>query len=231
MNNNCTRALLGAAVLAVSALFAALSQAADEAMLELATQSGCFVCHNVVSDTDLPIPLAPSYQAIAVRYQGGRQAFDELVERVLHGTVYKDQNWADYISMRFMPPNVNIQRPQAAALVDWILSMSAHPQADALVQHQANLALAATSGCLSCHAVEPDNTPRTVPLAPSFREIAAHYADQADSQEYLLKSVLEGTMGQDKKWPEVNMQFMPPSVALREQDAQQLVQWILGLKH
>ena len=204
---------------------------ADQTMLELATHSGCFICHSITSNPTVPTPLAPSYEAIAARYQDDRGVFDELVDRVLHGTVYKEQHWADAISMRFMPPNVNIERQDAAALVDWILAMNPGQTDDALIQHEANLALAAISGCLTCHGVAPVNIPRAVPLAPSFKEIAAYYDGKAGAEPKLLKSVLDGTLNREKIWTQVNMQFMPPNVALRQTDAEQLVKWILDLDH
>ena len=204
----------------------------DPDMLELATTSGCFICHSVVADPDIPKPLAPSYQDIAARYQNNKGAFDRLLDTVLHGTIYKEQAWADQISMRFMPPNVNISRDNAAALVNWILTMPVATTADpGMTEYETMLALSTTSGCMSCHAVSPIPVRRTVPLAPSFREIAALYDGQAGAQAYLLDSTINGTINKPHVWQTVNMRFMPPNVALRKDDAQKLLDWILALEH
>ena len=87
---------------------------AEESTLELATERGCFICHAVQPAEGDVSPLAPSYQDIAARYRDDESAFSYLVDRILHGTLYTEQNWADQVSMRFMPPNVNVSRVEAA---------------------------------------------------------------------------------------------------------------------
>lgn len=223
-------------IIAAAALLGALalptgSQATDHAMVELANSSGCFVCHSIEHRNDTQQPLAPAYRDIAARYQGNKAAFGDLVNRVLHGTAYQDQHWAGAVNMRFMPPNVNLNRTDAAALVNWVLSMDPTEGLSAAVQtHDQMLALAATSGCLTCHEVESNLNPHLIPLAPSFRDVAARYAGQAEARKQVLQSVREGTLSEKKLWPNVNMRFMPPNVALTQEHAEQLVDWVLALK-
>jgi cytochrome c551/c552 len=69
-----------------------------------------------------------------------------------------------------------------------------------------------------------------VPLAPSFRDVAGRYQGQAGARDQLIESVLLGTLNTPKQWNNVNMRFMPPSVALRRQQAEELVDWILTLR-
>lgn len=225
-------AVLGRIVVGVLAFAGLTGQCyAAEPMIELATQSGCFICHSIRGDADVPVPLAPSYEDIAARYRDRSDARDYLVDRVRNGTVYKDQNWENKVNMRFMPPNVNVKYEDAAALVDWILKVGIKQQPDAAsVRHEAMLALATYSGCLTCHSMNPNPDRRYVPLAPSFRDVAGRYQGQAGARDQLVESVLQGTLNKPKQWNDVNMRFMPPSVALRRQHAEELVDWILALR-
>lgn len=204
----------------------------DSAMLELANTRGCFICHRVVPDeAGDTLPLGPSYQEVAVRYRGDTKVFDRLVDRVLHGTAYREQAWEGKVSMRYMPPNVNLARDEAAALVRWILDLEVSPEAaQRLGRHEQMLALANYSGCMICHHLDPVADRRVVPLAPSFREVAAAYEGQPDAEQRLVKAVTEGTMASGSKtWENVNMRFMPPSVNVKKEDAERLVSWILSL--
>ncbi len=215
------------AVLSLSA-----SAQASEEMLELAVNSGCSTCHSVAPDPKVKKPLAPSYQDVAARYRGVESAYGDLVDRVLYGSIYRDQNWEGKVSMRFMPPNVNVTRTDAIAMVRWILTLEGDaPMTRELQAHEASMALAASSGCMTCHNVTPVQAAKVVPLAPSFREIAAYYDGQKGARGKVLESVLNGTQGMSKTWDHVNMRFMPANVALRKDDAESLVDWVLGLDH
>ncbi|MCG8486358.1 MAG: hypothetical protein MI756_02720 [Chromatiales bacterium] len=206
-------------------------QAKDEQMLDLANARGCFICHQVAADNSGGKPLAPSYQEVAVRYRDNQQAFDQLLDRVIHGTAYRDQQWEGKVGMRFMPPNVNVSREEAAALVRWIIDLDVDQKTVArLQQHDNMLRLSSLSGCNICHRVEPVTESRVVPLAPSFREIAGRYQAAANAKSELVDSVLKGTEGGTKLWHNVNMRFMPPNVNVRKEDAAALVDWILSLE-
>jgi len=80
----CMTAATGLALIAPPAL---AQTGYNASMLELATRSGCSICHSMSSSQPDTLPLAPPYLQIAARYQGDRGAFDRLVDRVLHGTV------------------------------------------------------------------------------------------------------------------------------------------------
>jgi len=202
-----------------------------EPMVELAVGSGCFICHSIDAKSDGTIPLAPSYRAIALRYKDRPDAFTYLTQRVLRGTVYSEQNWQGNIGMRFMPPNLNLDREKAAMLVNWILSLeTSGKEAIAIREHERLLTLATTSGCLACHHINPTRDSRVIPLAPAFVDIAKRFAGKPEAVKQLTGSVLRGTRAGEKKWHEANMQFMPPNVALAPAQAQELVEWILSLK-
>lgn len=223
-----TKAALGAAALIATSL--PVAGAEDRAILEMATYSGCFICHQVKPDPEIDKPLAPSYLDIAARYQGDAAAFDRLLDRVMHGTIYREQVWKDKTSMRFMPPNVNVSRHDAATLVDWILKMDVDPaEVERLSRDDRMMTTATVSGCVICHRVDPVEDRRLIPLAPSFREIAARYKGDTANQTRLVESVITGTMEQPKRWPNVNMQFMPPNIATRKQDIEEMVAWILAM--
>jgi cytochrome c551/c552 len=218
-------------IAAVVVFLVPVADAKDQQMLALANASGCFICHKIAPETNGDeLPLAPSYQEIALRYRDDKKAFKRLLDRVLHGTVYQEQSWSGKVGMRFMPPNVNVSREDASALVHWILGLDIDPAlAQRLLHHDRMLALTRVSGCTICHRIDPVKETRVIPLAPSFREVAAHYRDRSGSKGKLLESVLQGTQGNQKVWQNVNMQFMPPNVALRKEDAVELVDWILSL--
>lgn len=221
-------AILSTGMLAIA--FSATVPAEDQQMLELATTSGCFICHTVAPAAGSEVPLAPAYQQVAARYKDDPKAPDYLVERVLDGTAYQDQNWAGSVNMRFMPPNVNLDREDATKLVGWILSLEGAPD-ERLQRHEQALALAATSGCLTCHEMDPLHGVKAIPLAPSFREIAAYYDGKADAREHLLDTVKNGTVNKPKIWENVNMRFMPANISLRDEDVATLVDWVLSLEH
>ena len=217
----------GALALATAA---AGAQAEGTDMLALANASGCFICHSVAPKGDDTTPLAPSYQEVAVHYQGDPKAQEMLVDRVLHGSLYREQNWAGKVAMRFMPPNVNIDRGTAEALVNWVLNLPLDAETvERLSRYDRMLALSSLSGCNVCHRVDPLTEDRAIPLAPSFREIAAHYKDRGDVVPRLTDSVLKGTQDRPKIWENVNMRFMPPNVNIRPEDAQALSDWIMSL--
>ena len=225
----CSFVLAGASALVASPVVATEAHR-DVRMLELATDSGCFVCHAMSSlDTDT-MPLAPPYQAIAARYQGDPEAFDRLVDRVLHGTVFQQQAWADQVNMRFMPPNVSLAPQDARALVHWILRLEPTAADQGVARHERMMALAAGSGCFACHDMHRAADSRYVPLAPAFHDIAGRYDDGPETRTALVAAIKEGTMDQPKRWDDVNMRFMPPSVALERRNAEQLVDWILSLE-
>lgn len=204
---------------------------AAEFSVELATDRGCFICHTIHADEDVARPLAPSYQEIAEQYRDDDEAFEYLVNRVLHGTLYSGQNWSDVISMRFMPPNVNVDRVEAAGLVNWILNLPVDESLrEELVQHEAMMILSVRNGCPACHLMDASPDSRLMPLAPAFREIAERYRDDADAQKKLVRSIVNGTRSATKIWPNVNMQFMPPNLGLARDDAESLARWIRGLQ-
>ncbi len=80
----------------------------------------------------------------------------------------------------------------------------------------ANKALADKNGCLGCHATAAKL------VGPSYKDVAAKYADQPDATKMLAKSIRAGGTG---KWGEM---AMPPQSQLSAADAKQLAAWILG---
>jgi cytochrome c551/c552 len=212
-------------------LFLSTTVMASDSALELATNRGCFICHNVQVNEDDHNPLAPAYQEIAERYRGREDAFQYLVGRVLHGTLYTEQNWKNEISMRFMPPNVNVSRAEAGELTNWILRLPVDKAMRERIVHQEKMLILSTrSGCMACHLMDAPTDARLMPLAPGFREIARRYRDDPDARKKLVKSIVSGTRSATKIWQNVNMQFMPPNVGLERKNAEQLADWILGLE-
>ncbi len=98
----------------------------------------------------------------------------------------------------------------------------------------AMLKLAATSGCLTCHQLEPggkgpDGLP---PIGPAWRDVAAKYQGRKDAPAQLTQTVLKGSNPYDSHWKgQASGLAMPPNaVAIKEADAKKLVGWILSLE-
>jgi len=94
-------------------------------------------------------------------------------------------------------------------------------------------ALAAQSGCPSCHTVEPGGKgPEGLPpVGPAWRDVAAKYRGQAGAADALTHTVMTGSSPYESHWKgKVSGLAMPPNaVAIKEADARRLVKWILAL--
>ena len=82
----------------------------------------------------------------------------------------------------------------------------------------ADLQLATAKNCMACHAVDKKL------VGPSFKDIAAKYAGQADAAGKLEGKVLKGGSG---VWGPVPM---PANAQVTPADAKALVAWILTQK-
>lgn len=82
----------------------------------------------------------------------------------------------------------------------------------------ADLALATSKNCMSCHAVE-----RKV-LGPSFKDVAAKYKDDKGAADTLANKIMKGGSG---VWGPVPM---PANNQVSEADAKKLAAWVLSTK-
>jgi cytochrome c len=82
----------------------------------------------------------------------------------------------------------------------------------------ADLALAMSKNCMSCHAVE-----RKV-LGPSFKDVAAKYKDDKNAADTLANKIRKGGSG---VWGPVPM---PANNQVSEADAKKLAAWVLSTK-
>ncbi len=80
----------------------------------------------------------------------------------------------------------------------------------------ADLALASSKNCMSCHAVE-----RKV-LGPSFKEIAAKYKGDKGAADMLATKIVKGGSG---VWGPVPM---PANNQVSEAEAKKLAAWVLA---
>jgi cytochrome c len=97
---------------------------------------------------------------------------------------------------------------KALVLVACVLSASAPVRAD--------LALARSKNCMSCHAVE-----RKV-LGPAFKDVAARYKGNAAATELLATKIRKGGAG---VWGPVPM---PANNQVSEAEARTLATWVLA---
>jgi cytochrome c len=77
-------------------------------------------------------------------------------------------------------------------------------------------ALAEKSGCFSCHSMQ------TKVVGPAFVDVAAKYKGDAEAPARLAQKVREGGKGAWGRIP------MPPHPNLKEDEALQLVNWVLS---
>lgn len=82
----------------------------------------------------------------------------------------------------------------------------------------ADEALARRAACTACHAVE-----RRL-LGPAFRQVSERYRGDAEAPARLAARIREGGSG---TWGAVPM---PPQPALRDEEVQALVAWILAIR-
>lgn len=98
---------------------------------------------------------------------------------------------------------------------------------------QAMQKLAATSGCMTCHAIKSGTPgPKGMdPIGPAWQDVAKQYAGKPGAQDFLTRVVLEGSSPYSSHWKgKVSGLAMPPnSSAIKETDARLLVSWILSL--
>ena len=82
----------------------------------------------------------------------------------------------------------------------------------------ANPQLASAKNCMACHAVDKKL------VGPSYKDVAAKYANQKDAVDKLSAKVIKGGAG---AWGPVPM---PANPQVSEAEARQLVSWILSQK-
>ncbi|MGO9992599.1 MAG: c-type cytochrome [Steroidobacteraceae bacterium] len=128
---------LAAASIAVSASVPAAAPATaaapvpattqDDAMIALATHSGCLTCHSIKSASasdQSTKPVGPAWQDVAIKYKGQKDAVHVLTSTVMGGSNPYVSHWKGKVSGLAMPPNaVAISRRDARQLVKWILSL------------------------------------------------------------------------------------------------------------
>ena len=78
--------------------------------------------------------------------------------------------------------------------------------------------LAKSKNCLACHAVDKKL------VGPSYKDVAAKYAGQADASAMLAEKILKGGKG---VWGQVPM---PSNPQVNAEQAKQLADWVLSQK-
>lgn len=122
---------------------------------------------------------------------------------------------------------------QAAAASALCLAFAAPAFADNHTAEEMK-ALAAKSGCMTCHSIESGKPgPKgEMPIGPAWQDVAAQYAGKPGAQDFLTRIVLEGSNPYSSHWKgKVSGLSMPPNaVAITEGNARLLVSWILSLQ-
>lgn len=99
----------------------------DEAMRELAQRRGCTQCHSIdakASPLDDDLPVGPSWQEVASKYQARPGAQKRLVQAVRQGSDPQRAHWRGRVAGKAMPPNApRVSEEEARQLVRWILAL------------------------------------------------------------------------------------------------------------
>lgn len=82
----------------------------------------------------------------------------------------------------------------------------------------ADLALAKSKNCMACHAVDKKL------VGPSFKDVAAKYANQKDAADKLAVKIVKGGGG---VWGPVPM---PANATVNDAEAKKLAEWVLTQK-
>ncbi|MNZ28846.1 Cytochrome c-552 precursor [compost metagenome] len=82
--------------------------------------------------------------------------------------------------------------------------------------------LAEEKQCMSCHAIDRDMS-----KAPSFVNIAQKYPNTTETTEMLVSKVRNGGVGH---WGSAPMPLAGARVDVSDDEANQLVQWILSMR-
>lgn len=85
----------------------------------------------------------------------------------------------------------------------------------------ADEALAKSSGCMGCHAINQKV------LGPSFVEVSKRYVKAPDAAASVAAVTKSITMGQKGSWGEIPM---PPQSHVSAKDAETLARWVLSQK-
>ncbi len=127
---------------------------------------------------------------------------------------------------------MNTEFPRNALIGLALLAASSTVLADA--KDDAMRHLASKSGCFICHGIELDakGPDGLKPVGPPWKAIAARYKGDKNAPKNLTAAVMGGTSPYSRHWKEeASGVAMPPNgVAIREDDARKLVDWILKLK-
>ena len=83
---------------------------------------------------------------------------------------------------------------------------------------QADEALATAKNCMSCHKVDKKL------VGPSYKEVAAKYAGQADAVDKIAGKIMKGGSGVFGAIP------MPANTQVNDAEAKKLAAWVLSLK-
>ncbi len=126
--NTTIRLLTVAAATALAA--PAMAQAGNnDAMVKLATSSGCMTCHQIEPGGKGPdgmAPIGPPWREVSAKYKGQKGAAAQLTHTVMAGSNPYESHWKGKVSGLAMPPNaVAIKEADAKKLVGWILGLEA----------------------------------------------------------------------------------------------------------
>lgn len=94
-------------------------------------------------------------------------------------------------------------------------------------------AMANNAGCFTCHSIQhKDNPGGKLPIGPAWEDVAAQYKGKPGAADFLTRIVLEGSNPYSSHWKNqaAGIAMPPNAVVVSENQARQIVYWILSLK-
>lgn len=122
---------------------------------------------------------------------------------------------------------------KTSAILGGLLALACgSAQADQAVDDAAK-ALASNAGCFTCHSIQHKNNPDgKLPIGPAWEDVATQYKGKPGAADFLTRIVLEGSNPYSSHWKNkaAGIAMPPNAVVVSENQARQIVYWILSLK-
>lgn len=122
---------------------------------------------------------------------------------------------------------------QTSAILGGLLALACGSALADQAVNDAAKAMAVNAGCFTCHSIQHKDSPDgKLPIGPAWEDVAAQYKGKPGAADFLTRIVLEGSNPYSSHWKNkaAGIAMPPNSVVVSENQARQIVYWILSLK-
>lgn len=163
-----------------------------------------------VESVGIPLYAGNEAPKVAIEVTGGNKSFFLEGQPIKYKVVVSDQN----DTAKFDPANLFVSVEYVEGGYDKAATTMGHQQGEVNIIGKG---LVMSLDCKSCHKENEKS------IGPSYLQIAQKYSKDAEATNYLTGKILKGSQG---VWGETQM---PAHPTLPENDAHQIVSWILSL--